>query len=90
MDEEFKKAYSELRPDQQRVVCEMVLSLAGHEHPMPEWITLREAARILNVSVPTARAKANEGVLRTKKISDRKTYVLASDVTTLRKAQLGL
>lgn len=88
--EEFKTAYEELGPEEKRLVSGMVLALHRQGHPLPEWITPREAAKILNLSVPTVRAKAAEGVLRSKKISDRKTFVLAADVDALRKAQLGL
>lgn len=90
MDEQFKEAYESLEPNQQRIVCEMVLALSKQEHPLPEWITLKEAARILNVSVPTVRAKVAEGVIRSKRVSDRKTYARALDIENLRKAQLGL
>ncbi len=88
--EELKAAYEELEPAEKRLVSGMVLALHRQSHPLPEWITLREAARVLNVSVPTVRAKATEGVLRSRRISDRKTFVLAADVDALRKAQLGL
>lgn len=90
MEEKFVTAYNGLTPEQQRIVCDLILSLARQEHPLPEWIPLREAARILNVSVPTARAKMNEGILKGKKISERKVYVRSDDVDLLRKKQLGL
>ncbi len=77
---------SELTPEQQKTVGLLICDMAREG----DWMTVRTASEMLGVSPMYIRRRINEGSIRTRKISERKTLVSSQDITDLRKAHMGL
>ncbi len=78
---ELVQKIGKLTPEQQNCIENLVLIMASNGD---EWIPVKNAASILGVSSMTIRRKIEEGVIRYRKNSTRKTLVSLVDIANLK------
>lgn len=88
--DEFEEKFSLLSPGQQRLIGSLVCDMVAVRENNKDWVTVKTAAEMLGLSKMTVRRKVTEGVIRSKKLGERKTLVALADVDALRRAQIGL
>ena len=88
--DEFLEKFSLLTNDQQRIIGSLVCDMVAEKEGNKEWVTVKTASEMLGLSKMTIRRKIGEGIIRTRKIGERKTLVALADIDALRRAQLGL
>lgn len=87
--DEFIQMAAKLSPEQQIFIGNIVVEMAKN-NANSDWVSVRSAAEMLGVSPMFIRRKIEEGIIRSKKISERKTLVSVRDVLDLQKTQIGL
>lgn len=78
---ELVQKITKLTPEQQICVENLVVIMASNGN---DWIPVKTAAEILGVSSMTIRRKIEEGVIRYRKNSTRKTLVSLADIANLK------
>lgn len=87
--DEFIQMVAKLSPEQQIFIGNIVVEMTKN-NANSDWVSVRSAAEMLGVSPMFIRRRIEEGIIRSKKISERKTLVSVRDVLDLQKTQIGL
>lgn len=87
--DEIIQMVAKLSPEQQMFIGNVVVEMTK-SNANSDWVSVKSAAKMLDVSSMFIRRKIEEGVIRSKKMSERKTLVSVRDVLDLQKAQIGL
>lgn len=87
---EFEEQFSKLSIEQQRIVGSLVCDMIAVGEGNKDWISVKTASEMLRLSKMTIRRKVEEGVIRSRKLGQRKTLVSRIDIENLRKEQIGI
>ena len=87
---ELEEKLLQLSPEQLSAAGAFVESMVELGETGKDWITVKTASEFLGVSKMSIRRKIEEGIIRTRRLGERKTLVALADIQSLRKAQLGI